>query len=116
VPVAIRFFSDADLLDHFSKHHIECGAATKEIYFEMAKALLEIDLLENPHIIECTRTNNDVLRLNCITNEFAVVSVSGIVKTYYIPQPRAAAPAGTSRRKTHSHPNNIDYFWSECRK
>ncbi|MGC1376938.1 MAG: hypothetical protein WA821_11965 [Anaerolineales bacterium] len=114
MPVVVGFLSDVELSEHFDDHRLEVGAATKEIYFEMAKALLETDPAKNLDVLGCIRCNGDIIRFNRITNEFAIMTASGIIRTYFKPQPRITAPAGTPRRKTHSYPSNTDYFWNEC--
>lgn len=116
MPRAFGFLNDSRWTEHFDEHRSEFGVTTKDEYLARAKAFLEADLNKNPNIQECTRSNNDIMRLDVSTDEFAIVSPSGIIKTYFKPQPRATAPPGTPLHKTHGHPDNLSYFRSECGK
>jgi len=116
VPIAVGFRSEFALIQHFGFHRADFGVTTKEDYLARAKAFLETDRATNPAILECIRTDGDIVRFNQNTNEFAVVDSAGIIKTYYKPIPRRLARRGTPRIKTHGFRTNLDYFNHNCAK
>jgi pyocin large subunit-like protein len=116
VPNAIGFVDDEEWEEHFNDHKDEFGATTKEEYLAMAKAFLEADRSRYRNIRQCTRRNGDIVRFNPDTNEFAVVTITGTIRTYFKPIPSHKAPPGTPLRKMHPQRSNMIYFRVECRR
>ena len=117
MPVVVGFLNEYLLKRHFHDHGHEFGAQTKEAYLAMAKTFLELDLTANPHILECKqRKNGDVIRFNPRTDEFAIITSTGRIKTYFKPVPSRLAPFGTPLYLTHTFQNNMSYFRYKCRQ
>jgi filamentous hemagglutinin len=92
-----------DLTEHFVRHP-EFGVATEAEYLELADAFLGGPL--NPALTrQCIRRNGDRLRYNEFTEEFGILRIDGVIKTYYRPDPAV-----------HGQGGNLAYFFSECRK
>jgi pyocin large subunit-like protein len=75
------FRSDKHLSDHYNKHGIEMGFASKEEYEEAANKVIN-----NPDALHKTEKEDgdDVYYLE-ETNEFVVVSTDGFIRTYFCP-------------------------------
>jgi pyocin large subunit-like protein len=98
------FASDDDLEEHFLDHGADFGAATKEEYEEMADAFLGEPLSSTAR--QCTRQGSgDILRYDLATEEFGILTRNGIIRTYFVPDPRQ-----------HRHANNLAYFKWECQR
>jgi pyocin large subunit-like protein len=82
---ATNFASDALLNSHFAKHAAEWGAGniTMTAYLKRARDLLS----RNPggDILEFVREGGDVLRYNTRTNEFAIGTADGVIRTLFRP-------------------------------
>lgn len=96
-------FDPAELPDHFTKHGAEFGAATAQIYEQMADIFFGGPTPATTH--ECVRSRGDVVRYDTGTDEFGVVDRNGIIRTYFKPDPRR-----------HHKPTNYDYFLAECQR
>jgi filamentous hemagglutinin len=51
------------------------------------------------------RSNGNIVRFDTSTNEYGVLAATGIIRTYYMPDPAV-----------HLQPTNLDYFHGECAK
>ncbi|MBI3909532.1 MAG: hypothetical protein HY320_01195 [Armatimonadetes bacterium] len=97
-------FDPARLADHFAKHSGDFGAKTAAEYEAMADAFLGGPLPTDA--IQATRVGGgDLVRYNPVTNEFGVLAKSGVIRSYFKPDP-----------KVHGLPSNPDYFHAECKK
>jgi hypothetical protein len=97
-------FRDIDTwVEHFDEHRVELEVATKEEYLARAKLLLELDLTTRPDILECIRSNGDVCRLNTTTDEYAVCTQLGVLRTYFKADP-----------EIHGFVSNLAYFYNKC--
>lgn len=78
----IYTFRSEDLLEeHYQKHGVEMGFATKEAYVSAANAVIHSpDAL---HKLEA-EDGDDVYYLEA-TNEFVIVSTDGYIRTYFYP-------------------------------
>jgi len=86
---------------HCLKHRTEVGAVDCPDYETRA-----LDFLTKPRfpaLHECTRRLGDVVRYDSLTDEFAVFSFDGFIRTYM----RADV-------SVHGLPSNFDYFKREC--
>ena len=76
-------FKTQKLLDsHFIKHGAEFGNITKEQYIQGANNLINSS---GENILTKIRTNGDTIFYNVDTNEFAVKSAEGFIRTYFKP-------------------------------
>ncbi|MBB4170808.1 hemagglutinin repeat-containing protein [Rhizobium sp. BK538] len=91
------FGSVAKLQDHYARHGNDFGAKSAAEYQAQAKGFLEGP--PSPGILEKTRANGDIVRYNPATDEFGVVSIGGVIRTYYKPDPAV-----------HGKGSNLDYF------
>lgn len=73
-------FAPGQLERHFEKHGAEMGFATKEEYLRAAQALVR----GGPGV-ETWQRGGDTLFFKEQTNEFAVLSENGIIRTYFRP-------------------------------
>jgi pyocin large subunit-like protein len=82
-----RFASEKQLDNHYVKHVIrqkEFGSISKEEYLQRAQ-----ELVTSPpggDILVKTRSNGDRLFYNKRTNEFAVLTEDGIIRTFFKPK------------------------------
>jgi pyocin large subunit-like protein len=81
----VRNFAKGQLDKHFAKHAGEWGAGniTKEAYLKRAQDLLSRKTGDN--ILGAVRSNGDILRYNARTNEFAVGTAEGVIRTLFRP-------------------------------
>jgi len=94
-------FDPAALSDHFLRHGLLVRAINEGDY-----ELRADDFVGNPRRStshECTRANGDFVRFDPFTNEYAVVSVAGIIRTYFIAEPIV-----------HGYMTNYEYFNHSC--
>lgn len=75
-------FAPGQLQAHFSKHGYQFGSISEEEYLEAARKLLDAPTSDN--ILEKTRETGDVERYNPRTHEFAVMTKTGRIRTYFI--------------------------------
>ena len=76
-------FRNQDLLDfHYDKHGSEFGNISKEQYLQGANELINST---SDDILTKTRANGDIIYYNPRTNEFAVRSADGYIRTYFKP-------------------------------
>ena len=76
-------FRNQDLLDsHYNKHSSEFGNISKEQYLQGANDLINST---SDDILTKTRANGDIIYYNPSTNEFAVKSADGCIRTYFKP-------------------------------
>ena len=92
-----QFADNAKLMDHYNRHGSDFGAKTPAEYVQQADVFLTGQM--SPGTLQKTRANGDVVRFNPATDEFGVISSSGVIRTYYKPDP-----------KIHGYPTNLDYF------
>lgn len=91
-----RGFAPGKLGIHFYKHGTAVGAATRADYEQKADQFIGGPLTLGR--LECQRSMGDRVRYNVLTDEFAVVTRAGFIRTYYL------------RR------NGLNYFVRECLK
>jgi len=80
-----RNFAEGQLEKHFGKHAAEWGAGniTKDAYLKRAGDLLGRE--PGGNILGAARANGDILRYNIRTNEFAVGTAEGTIRTLFRP-------------------------------
>jgi len=76
-------FSAGQLERHFAKHADEWGAIGQDAYLARARSMLSSD--PGGNLWGFVRSNGDVIRYNVRTNEFAVGSSSGVIRTLFRP-------------------------------
>lgn len=82
-----NFASEKLLRSHYIKHVVkqkEFGNITMDEYLERARKL--INSKPGGNILIKTRSNGDILFYNKSTNEFAVVTKDGVIRTYFKPK------------------------------
>jgi pyocin large subunit-like protein len=82
-----NFASEKLLRSHYIKHVVkqkEFGNITIDEYLEGARKL--INSKPGGNILTKTRSNGDILFYNQSTNEFAVVTKDGVIRTYFKPK------------------------------
>lgn len=82
-----QFASDKHLNDHYVKHVIrqkEFGEISKEEYLRRAQELVTSE--PGGEILVKERSNGDLLFYNKRTNEFAVLTADGIIRTFFKPK------------------------------
>jgi hypothetical protein len=110
--VPLRFATEEDLAEHFESHVIfkrEFDVTTKEEYLALADAFLGSPL-DPATTHECIRlrkdgTPGDKIRYNSVTQEFGILSVANVIRTYYIPNPAE-----------HGFSTNYEYYLFNCRR
>ncbi len=76
-------FRSKQLLDsHYNKHGSEFGKITKTQYLKGANNVINS---KSGEVLIKTRANGDTIYYNSITNEFAVMSAGGYIRTYFKP-------------------------------
>jgi pyocin large subunit-like protein len=104
VPTVSGFRNRVVWEEHFEDHKEEFGFTTKEDYLIAAIAFFGADFVDNPNILECLRpSNNDTIRYNCVTDEFGVCTMQGIIRTYC-----------KADIDIHGFLTNLDYFHDQC--
>src|SRR4051812_11627709 len=114
VPYVSGFYNHALLVQHCSKHGFQFGTNNPQHYERLAIGFFQVELADAPNILECCNEDGDVVRFNPITEEFGVMEVSGIIRTYFKPMPQHLARPGFPLRKTHSFLTNLEYYEDNC--
>jgi len=99
--LAVLFRTVKDYQNHCLKHRLEVGAVDCPDYEMRA-----LDFLTKPSsgsLHECTRRLGDVVRYDSSTDEFAIFSNDGFIRTYMKPT-----------TAWHQLPSNLHYFQREC--
>ena len=79
--VSYTFRNDRLLTEHFEKHGIEMGFATKEEYQQAAS-----DVINDPESLhKLEKDDGDDVYYKVETNEFVVLSTDGYIRTYFCP-------------------------------
>jgi hypothetical protein len=98
---------------HWGKHWDDFGCRTVARYEHMADRFLSGPRL--PRFFECTRSGGDFIRYDTATNEFAVLALDGMIRTYYKPQKCSSLPPAVRRiKQCHKHPTHMDYVRWAC--
>ena len=74
-------FAPGQLEAHYLKHGYQFGQITQEQYLQEAQALL--DAAVGGDVLEKIRPNGDVEHFRVSTGEFAVMTKSGRIRTYF---------------------------------
>lgn len=94
-------FAAGFLLDHFTRHASDFNATSAEEYELLADQFLGSPL--NPPVLECYRVGNgDLVRFDPSTNEFGVLAMSRVIRTYYVRRPSTVS--------------SLSYFERQCGK
>ena len=114
MPVATMFLDYQDLYVHWDRHGSDFGSPDDADYLNRCLQFLNADRTMQTDIQECNRVaTNEIVRFNAVTDEFAIMSVSGIIRTYFKPMPRHRTPSGY-RGVTHPFHTNQLYFQANC--
>ena len=77
-----RFANEDLLTEHFLDHGTDFGAKSEADYEAQAGQFLTAQ--GNPDIQEKMNYERNIVRFNPKTNEFAILSPSGLIRTYYV--------------------------------
>jgi len=77
-------FRSGEWIRHWRKHGSEFGSITPNEYLRRARSLLDQDV--GGDILGGVRANGDVWRFNAHTDDFAVRSADGIIRTFFKPR------------------------------
>jgi hypothetical protein len=94
--VLFRFQNLLKKIDHFNRHGNDFGATDADFYEAQGSHFLNDN---DPNALVKYRRNGNEVRFNPVTNEFAVGTPNGVLRTYYKPDPVA-----------HGYPTNMDYY------
>jgi pyocin large subunit-like protein len=105
-------FETTELWDHFYRHGRDFGAATDTEYEMLAATFLTA--AHHPNLMECTRKyGGDLVRYDRVTQEYGVLSIAGVIRTYFKPVPCGPAVL-LSPPDCHNDGSNIQYFRKRC--
>jgi len=104
VPLKTKGFKTAQQrLQHYGDHGHKVGAASDGHYERMADSFLTISPLPK-YILQSKRPReNDLIRYNVMTNEFAILSKEQYIRTYFKPN-----------TSDHHLPRNLDYYFANA--
>ena len=91
------FATPQKLSEHFKKHGAEFGFKSESEYLAAAQKFASSQ--PGSDVLVKIRANGDRVIYNVSTNEFAVVTPDGTIRTYFKPDPAK-----------HGYPTNLDYF------
>jgi RHS repeat-associated protein len=97
----LKFASAGLRASHFIKHGAKFGSKTAAAYERSAGAFLAGK--PGKGVMQGVRSNGDIVRYNPKTNEFAVRTKDGAIRTYFKPDPAI-----------HKQKSNLDYFRKEA--
>ena len=89
-----------NLSDHFLRHGAEFGFNTEQEYLTAAQNF--VSTKGNQGVLSTVRANGDTVIYNPTTNEFAVITNDGAIRTFFKPDPAI-----------HGYETNIDYFYAQ---
>jgi hypothetical protein len=116
VPVATSFLDYYELYRHFEDHGSDFGSVDEIDYLRECREFLNADVAVATDIQECVRkSTGDIIRFNPTNDYYAVMSITGIIKTFFKPMPRHVAPPGF-RGIRHRFATNQAYFEECCRQ
>jgi pyocin large subunit-like protein len=93
---------------HFAKHGADFPVPG-EVEYELAAERFLLSPVRSG-LLECKRNGGDLLRYDTASEEFAVMSRSGVIRTYYKPVPCVVRAVPFC----HGEPDNVHYFRKTC--
>ena len=93
---------------HFYKHRSDFSVLNEAEYELAAERFLLSPL--RPSLLECNRSGGDLVRYDSATEEFAVLSDAGVIRTYFKPVPCVTRMV----KFCHGEPDNVQYFLKAC--
>ena len=79
-----KSFNKASLLDHYTRHGVQIACPSSKSY--SARAVKFANLVNRKECVSFIDNRGTTYKFNKRTNEFAVITKSGMVVTYFIPQ------------------------------
>jgi pyocin large subunit-like protein len=98
-------FDPLELADHFRKHRGDFNVSSDKQYEALADQFLAGTRKATQ--VECVRRKGDRVRNDTITTEMAVISKSGVTRTYFKPRPCASLPPTAPRVPCHLFVDNV---------
>jgi len=114
LPRTSGFANSNELLIHFGDHAQDFSASTLSEYEAKADYFLTKPKTNDMH--ECPRKMGDRQRFDMITNEFGVISSTGVIRTYFVPKKCSEVVQTTRRIKCHRLPTHLDYAIQSCNR
>lgn len=104
---------------HWGAHGDDFKAGTPDEYEHLADEFLTKTLAAGMQ--EHIRSRGDKIRYDPRTEEFGIMDVGGVIRTYFIPVPCSSLPAtervlAKRRGLCHDCVNNLIYFKRECKR
>jgi pyocin large subunit-like protein len=114
--VSIKGFASDQLLEqHHADHADDFGAPDPRKYEELARAFLEEP--KEKWFKECTRKAGDLVRYDPTSNRLAIMSTTGIIRTFYKPRFCSTVPPEKKGiKKCHNQPTHLAYVKQVCSK
>lgn len=103
MPLFTKGFDPLELADHFKRHGHKLGAKTAAEYELLADQFL--GGTKSSTTLEHIRHQGDLIRYDYKSDEFGILSNSGVIRTYFKPDP-----------SIHGLATNADYFRHECQR
>lgn len=110
--LGVARFDAAERAIHFAKHRADFNTLNEIEYENLADGFMSGAV--HADLLECVRTRGDVVRYNRATDEFGVLSSSGMIRTYFKAKPCASLPPSAPKIGCHGFASNLQYFKSEC--
>jgi pyocin large subunit-like protein len=107
-------FDPLKLADHFNKHRADFQVSSDNDYEALADGFASRQ--RHPKLMECRRKMGDFIRYDGMTEEYAVLSGAGVIRTYFKPVPCASLPPSVPRPNCDNQVDNLTYFRKECAK
>jgi len=106
-------FDPGELEHHFQKHGGRLHVATKEEYEVRAD---EMFVIPRPSDVEeCLRPDGDLIRFNRTTQEYGVIDVDRVIRTFFLPIPcRSLSVENRLPGRCHNERSNLAYFKRNC--
>lgn len=113
------FFDARERRRHFANHGPQLGIANETEYEQLADTFLGAP--KAAEVIECTRSQGDVVRFDTTTEMFGVLDCKRMIRTFYKPVPCCTVPLPQKTvlrmsGRCHGKANNLLYFRAECER
>jgi pyocin large subunit-like protein len=109
LPRTNGFASRVHRLGHWADHQADFGGIGVARYEARADRFLSKPV--HVGIRQCTRKGGDIVRFDLVTDESAVMSTAGVVRSYFKPMPCVVI----KRKGCHRLPDNLTYFHETCK-
>jgi hypothetical protein len=93
--------NETELQVHYTRHRTDFTVASEKEY----ERLVDYFLSGTPRrsMMQCKRTQGDIVRYDVTTTEYGVLSATGIIRTYFKAKPCASLPPGVPKVRCHAY-------------